>query len=49
MQVDAGIFQCIGSNPAGNIQASAVLTIIGMFLTNFLIIFIRLLFVFKNL
>jgi neogenin len=28
MGIDAGIFQCIGSNAAGNIQAAARLTII---------------------
>jgi hypothetical protein len=28
MEIDAGIFQCIGSNAAGNIQAAARLTII---------------------
>jgi neogenin len=27
MEIDAGIFQCIGSNAAGNIQAAARLTI----------------------
>ncbi|PSN38934.1 hypothetical protein C0J52_08943 [Blattella germanica] len=27
MEMDSGIFQCIGSNPAGNIQAAARLTI----------------------
>jgi len=28
MEIDAGIFQCVGSNAAGNIQAAARLTII---------------------
>ncbi|XP_021933563.1 neogenin isoform X2 [Zootermopsis nevadensis] len=28
MEMDAGVFQCIGSNAAGNIQAAAMLTIV---------------------
>lgn len=28
MYLDSGIFQCVASNPAGNIQAAAHLTII---------------------
>lgn len=28
MEMDAGIFQCVGSNEAGNIQAAARLTIV---------------------
>jgi len=27
LRIDAGIFQCIGTNPAGSVQASARLTI----------------------
>lgn len=27
MQLDYGIFQCVASNPAGNIQAAALLTV----------------------
>lgn len=28
MSSDSGIFQCVASNPAGNIQASAVLKVV---------------------
>lgn len=29
MGADAGIFQCIGTNPTGSVQGSARLTILG--------------------